>query len=228
MIDCLPRIITLELSYPQRPIVILMPDSANEFQRATLESVLPPHFTIEYHHPDLWIRAERFLWASPASGLVNFFLPPVYFQQIRARVFGRYGLSSTHQMTRRIYLSRQRAKHRRVINDVALWQLLSAYGFELVELEELKFSEQVKLFHDCRILVGAHGAGLSTAIFSGAIDVVVLYSTKSPPNYFHTQTIALGQRHWHVCSDFQSEDADFIVNLDELKKVLDVSIGLPI
>jgi capsular polysaccharide biosynthesis protein len=128
-------------------------------------------------------------------------------------------------MTRRIYLSRRGAKHRRITNEAALWQLLAPYGFEQVEVERLTFREQVELFHRCEILVGAHGAGLATSIFSGPINMVVLYATNQPPNYFHTQAIALGQKHWHVCSEFQSEDADFAVNVDEVRRILEEKLA---
>jgi len=221
MIDCIPRIITLEIAYPFRPIVFLMPEDSNEFQRETLSIVLPPHFSVEYLDPNLWVRPERLFWASPASGVENFMLPPLYFQSIRSRIFARYGLPTVHQMTKRIYLSRRRAKHRRIKNEAALLELLSEYGFEGVDLETLPFRRQVELFHQCEILVAPHGAGVCTSIFSGPISIVVLYATQSPPNYFHAQARGLGQNHFYVCSNSQADDDDFVVDLGQLRRKLD-------
>jgi capsular polysaccharide biosynthesis protein len=221
MIDCIPRIITLEIAYPFRPIKFLMPKDASEFQRETLNIILPPHFSVEYLDGDLWARLERLVWASPASGVENFMLPPQYFQSIRSRVFARYGLSSVHQMKKRIYISRRHAKHRRIRNELAVLALLSKYGFEDVELETLPFQKQVEMFHQCEILVATHGAGECTSMFSGPISIVLLYATETPPNYFHTQAKGLGQSHSYICGKSQSDDDDFDVDVEELRKKLD-------
>lgn len=225
MIDCLPRIITLEIAYPFRPIVFLMPDDANEFQRETLNVVLPPHFTVKYLDRDLWVRPEKLFWASLASGVQNYMLPARYFHSIRSRIFARYGLPTVHQMTRRVYVSRRRAKYRRIINEVALLEVLSEYGFESVDLETLSFRSQVELFHQCEVLVAPHGAGVCTSFFSGPISVMVLYATQSPPTYFHTQAKGLGQKHFFLCGSSQSEDDDFVVDLGEIRRKLDEIIA---
>ncbi len=225
IIDCIPKIIALEIAYPYRPVVFLMPANATEFQRETLSIILPPHFSVEYLDPSLWVRPEKLFWASPASGVENFMLPPEFFQSIRSRIFARYGLSSVHRMTKRIYVSRRRAKHRRITNEVELLSLLSEYGFEDVDLETMPFQRQVELFHQCEILVGPHGAGVCTSIFSGPISSVVLYATQLPPNYFHAQALGLGQNHYYVCSNSLGDDDDFEVDLHQLRRKLDEIVG---
>lgn len=221
MIDCLPRVISLEAAYPFRPIVFLMPQDSNEFQRESLSIVLPPHFSVQYLDPDLWVRPERLFWASPASGVENYMLPSVYFQSIRSRIFARYGLPATHEMSRRIYISRRRAAYRRIINEVELVKVLSEYGFEVIELETLSFRRQVELFHQCETLVAPHSAGICTCFFSGCINMVVLYATQSPPNYFHTQAKGLGQKHFYVCSESRFDDDDFVVDVNVIRRILD-------
>ena len=229
MIDCIPRIITLEMAYPFRPVVFLMPEDSNEFQRETLDIVLPPHFSVKYLDRDLWVRPEKLFWASPASAVENYMLPSLYFQGIRSRIFARYGLAEVHQMTKRIYISRRKAKYRRIINEVAVQELLLEYGFESVDLETLSFRRQVELFHQCEILVAPHGAGVCTSIFSGPISILVLYATQSPPNFFHTQAKGLGQKHFYMCGNSRLDDDDFVVDLGELRRKLDemLACGAP-
>jgi capsular polysaccharide biosynthesis protein len=149
----------------------------------------------------------------------------VYFQAIRARIFERYSLPAVHKLTKRIYISRRGAKHRRVINEVALLELLSEYGFESVDLESLPFRRQVELFHQCEILIAPHGAGVCTSMFSGPITMIVLYATQSPPNYFHSQAKGLGQKHLYVCGKSECEDDDFAVDLIEVRRKLDRILG---
>lgn len=66
---------------------------------------------------------------------------------------------------RRIYVSR-RGSRRSLRNEIQLEQLLQASGFEIVHLENMAFEEQVSLFSQVDIVVGAHGAGLSNMIFA--------------------------------------------------------------
>jgi hypothetical protein len=67
---------------------------------------------------------------------------------------------------RRIYVSRERCHHGRVTNEQDLWEELAGAGFEKVVSELLSFDEQVHLFRGAECVIGAHGAGLSNAIFS--------------------------------------------------------------
>ena len=73
--------------------------------------------------------------------------PRPHLKLSRRGVFRRYGLPDVHAPTERIYVSRRRARWRRVLNEDALMAVLARYGFRLVELEALSFREQVELFH---------------------------------------------------------------------------------
>jgi hypothetical protein len=224
MIDCLPKIISLERALPGRELTLLMPDALTEPQRESLLCLLPPGFSVEYLPPDVWVEAETFYWPSLASGRCNAFLPPGYFDEIRARTFARYGLTTTHRPRRRLYLTRRNAKHRRVENEDEVWALLQEYSFEIVEPEKLTFREQVELFHSAALVVGPHGAGLASTLFSGEMTLLVFYATQKPPNYFHTQTRALGQRHLHLLAHADDEDANFPVNVEELRALLESEV----
>lgn len=226
MVDCLPKVLTLSRAFPGRPITLLMPEGANEFQRETLAAVLPPAMRVEWVKGDGWVRTETFLWASLASGLAMGALPGEYLDEIRRGVFRRYRLPQAHAPTERIYVSRRRARWRRVLNEDAVMAVLARYGFRLVELETLSFREQVELFHRAEIVAGPHGAGLGTLFFSGAIPVLALYSNRRPPNYFHSLSVALGQRHHFVCHDAAGEDDSFEADLAELERVLTEEMGL--
>ncbi len=65
----------------------------------------------------------------------------------------------------RIYVSRERAKRRRVANEEALWAQIEARGFRKVFLEELTWVEQIAVFRGAREIVAPHGAGLANLVF---------------------------------------------------------------
>lgn len=66
---------------------------------------------------------------------------------------------------RLLYISRSRAKRRRISNEDEVFELLRLKGFEKVNLEELKLTDQVKLFQEARMVIGCHGAGLANTMF---------------------------------------------------------------
>ena len=65
----------------------------------------------------------------------------------------------------RIYVTREKARRRRVANEDALWAELESRGFVKVALEELAWAEQVAVFRAARVVVAPHGAGLANLVF---------------------------------------------------------------
>jgi hypothetical protein len=65
----------------------------------------------------------------------------------------------------RLFISRADALFRRVLNEDEILPVLQEYGFTSVKLEELSFTEQVKLFRDAEAVVLPHGSGLANLVF---------------------------------------------------------------
>jgi capsular polysaccharide biosynthesis protein len=66
---------------------------------------------------------------------------------------------------RMIYVSREKASRRKVINEDQIITILKHYGFEIICFEDYSFSEQVKLMAETKILISIHGAGLTNMMF---------------------------------------------------------------
>lgn len=65
----------------------------------------------------------------------------------------------------RLYISRAKARRRRVSNEKELEVLLKSRGFVTLELESLSWQQQVAAFSRARTIVGPHGAGLANLVF---------------------------------------------------------------
>jgi capsular polysaccharide biosynthesis protein len=65
----------------------------------------------------------------------------------------------------RLYVSREKAGRRRVLNEATLWPSLQAQGFQKTYLEDLSWAEQIAAFRDAKIVVAPHGAGLANLAF---------------------------------------------------------------
>ncbi|WP_164729811.1 glycosyltransferase family 61 protein [Rhodomicrobium lacus] len=62
---------------------------------------------------------------------------------------------------KRLYISRNDARLRRVLNEEQLLPILQAFGFERLVLGKLPIERQVALFRNAEAIVAPHGAGLA-------------------------------------------------------------------
>ncbi|MEB3357531.1 MAG: tetratricopeptide repeat protein [Synechococcales bacterium] len=65
----------------------------------------------------------------------------------------------------RLYISRQQASYRRILNEADVLAVLQPLGFVPVVLESLSLPEQVALFAQAQAIVAPHGAGLTNLAF---------------------------------------------------------------
>ncbi len=70
--------------------------------------------------------------------------------------------------SRRLYISRGSATQRRVCNEDAVMDVLSAYGFQRVCLEELPLRDQIHLFQRATHVIAPHGGALTNLLHIGA------------------------------------------------------------
>ncbi len=66
---------------------------------------------------------------------------------------------------KKIYVSRNDAPTRRIINEDALMEKLKPLGFERVYLQHLTVEEQIRLFASAEWIIAPHGAGLTNLVF---------------------------------------------------------------
>lgn len=91
----------------------------------------------------------------------------------------------------RIYISRARARGRKVRNEDALWAGLESRGFQRVFLEELDWPTQIRLFRQAREIVAPHGAGLANLVFCRPGTRVVELFSRSYMHWCFWQLAAL-------------------------------------
>lgn len=234
--DCLPRVYSLALAYPNQPLTLLAPDSLPTPHRELIDAVLPENFKVIYLPQPSWFRIDRLVLASFVSRLENGYLPSSYYLYIKDNVIKKLNLDPVLEAKERLYISRCRAKHRRIKNEDKLISVLEKFDFKTVILEDLSLRDQIDLFRRAMIVVAPHGAGLATTIFSGQIKVLVLYPNSDPTSFFFTQIKGLGQEHYFITHNqiykmyqgvSDDEASDFEVDLDKVENVLTQKMGLP-
>jgi len=137
--------------------------------------------------------------------------------------FMKVGASVSHPF-RLLYVSRDKAKRRKIKNEDEVFELLKLKGFEKVNLEELKLMDQVKLFQEARIVLGCHGAGLANIMFMQKNQTVI--ELKSDNNnywcYFSLARV-FGLKYFYSLNNGHVDnhrDADLDIDIDALNLLL--------
>lgn len=116
-----------------------------------------------------------------------------------------------------VYISRSNAIERRIVNEQAVIDSLSQYGFEPYVLETQRVAENVQLFHEADAIVGAHGAGLTDLIYCDDAIVVELFGSKIKDPYERLAD-AVGVEYQPIRC--QPDSTDLIVDTDYLERTL--------
>ena len=134
---------------------------------------------------------------------------------------------------RRIYLSREKASYRNVINQDKLFQCLKPLNFESVVLETLSFSEQVELMATASVVIAPHGAGLSNIVFcQPRTKIIELFHPDYVPIYYRVISNLCQLEHYYLIGEIVDKTTenlthlgqlDIKINLDEFIKLLELA-----
>lgn len=129
----------------------------------------------------------------------------------RDYIFGEKKM--TVEPIERLYVSRELAGRRKVVNEDEIVAILKKYGFTVFHPERVPFLQQVAVFSQVKYLVGEHGSGLTNMLFlkKGA-SLLELHKNQTneldhPSPLFWYMTQALGVNHYHQsCQTHGRED----------------------
>jgi capsular polysaccharide biosynthesis protein len=127
---------------------------------------------------------------------------------VRDVLLSAYGEAGGSQ--ERIYISRRRAEKRRIVNEDAVTDVLSRFGFETVYAEDLSFAQQVQRISRARYLVSNHGAGLTNMLFmqEGGSVLELRHETDCINNCYFTLSSALDLNYFYQTCTPQDPSAD--------------------
>ncbi len=132
--------------------------------------------------------------------------------------------SLTTHSSRKLYISRSDAHHRRVINETEIINILIPNGFEIVTLEGKSFSEQVALFASANVIVAPHGAGLTNLLYCNqSTKLYEFFSTDYVNKCFTEMSAEKGIDYYYsVFPGTQDPKMDYRIDLSALKEFLEI------
>ncbi|MEA5539153.1 tetratricopeptide repeat protein [Limnoraphis robusta Tam1] len=235
MVDILPRFDILRNGgYSWDQIDWFVVNSIQQpFQRETLERLGIPLSKIIESDRSPYIEAEKLIVPSFPSHLGWLSSEALAFH--RSLFLTPKTQNQSHSPTR-IYISRERASYRHIINEAEVMSWLSQWGFVRVELESLSVEQQVTLFANAEIIVSAHGSGLTNIMFCcPGTTVIELVSPHYIRHYYWVISQQLKLQHFYIKgSEFGCYPVrqlmypnplteDILISLKSLEKVMKIA-----
>ncbi|MEQ8384397.1 MAG: glycosyltransferase family 61 protein [Coleofasciculus sp. A1-SPW-01] len=224
LLDILPRVSLLKhlSSNLQDDLQFIVPNQLQTYHIEALTLLgIPQERWISM--PNGVYRLEKFVLchAAERSMVVN----GKHFSEVRnSLVKAVIGSEINSKVTRRVYISRRNSR-RKIINEEELMPVLDKYGFEVYCCEKMSLKEQIRLFSETEVVLGAHGAGIHNQIFCNpGAKIIEIYN---PIWVYHgTFRIAnlMNHEHWHTFGEDTGAENSIYMNPNKLDKVLSYAL----
>lgn len=220
LIDCLPRVYIIA-KLIKEPVTILMWKGGPAFQKQMLDYLLRdyPHIKVKYLSKHHKIKITNFYLPSFVASTFSAYLPPDVSQWLREKIWNGYEVKRTNPR-KRIYISRSKAKLRRILNEPDLLHLLNSFGFITVWAEDMDYKQQIQLFYDAEAVVSSHGAGLTNILFAEKCQVLEFHPAKIMKAHYMLLSKGLGFNYTPVIGSNGDDNEDYTVPLPEVEKWL--------
>jgi hypothetical protein len=136
----------------------------------------------------------------------------------------------------KIYVSREKAPKRHIVNEKQVQQLMQQYGFKVIYFEDYTIQQQIALMRNAKYVVSLHGAGASNILFmqKGSHFLEIRRKEDTHNNLFFSLSSAMQVNYWYYLADFQASPKadgkhfdllmgnyyDAVVNVTELENTL--------
>jgi capsular polysaccharide biosynthesis protein len=222
MTDVLPRMFLIKEKLDD--LVLILPENfKEEYQLNTLSL-----FGIKniYRIPHRSIVKFEKLWIPAHLAPTGNFIPKV-IQNLRNFIADKMEGNLGYSKGSKIYISRSKAKMRKVLNEEVVAEFLKQKGFVILNFEEFSFYEQMSMAHHAKCMVSIHGAGLTNMLFMKEGAVLELRREEDGHNNcYYALADALNLKYFYqICKVGKinpGSEPDIVVDL----KILEMNIGL--
>ena len=129
----------------------------------------------------------------------------------------------------KIWISRQSDDKRKISNFKEIKQIITDYGFRIVELESMSFSQQLNIISNSKVLAGIHGAGLAHMLFANKNTKILEVRDKNDNknNCFFSLASALQMDYFYFKASASGNpyNSNYFVNPKEFENFLKISLN---
>lgn len=182
--DTLPRIFAVKEQL--KDFTLLLPDDPyiRDIGLETLQILNLRPKNYYFIKPDELIKAKKvnLITTTALSGYINDHIVDSIATRFRKQV-------CQSDAKRKIYISRKKAKYRKVLNEDEVTEVMKKFGFDIIDFEGMTLQEQMNLTSNCDTIVSIHGAGLTNMIYMPRGSKVL---------EFRRNKIYHNQCYWHL------------------------------
>lgn len=124
--------------------------------------------------------------------------------------------------SKRIFVDRQDATRRQITNVNEVIDLLRDRGFDIIDPGNYSVPEQVEIFSNADIIIGAHGAGLTNIAYSNNVNIVELFGQQKRTTFYR---IAKLLNHNYTYIENKQSGVDIKVDTTKLRETVDEVIA---
>ncbi len=185
LLDMLPKLKLYDEIFSFKDLNYIYLNKLENFQKCSLELLGLKYLKIidsdQYRH----IQCEDLISTDHPSYFNGFILdqaqniPEWVVYWLRDSFLGK---SEKIDCKEKVFIDRSGSsfKHSQIINYDQTINFLKDKGFEILKLEKKSFLEQVSIFYNAKVVVGAHGAGLANICFSKSKSRIIEIRSSEP------------------------------------------------
>ena len=217
--ESLPRLISCLEYLEDHPVLLPSEFKGLKFVEESLEilGVKPLYFDRKVNYV-----VGELITVNKAGYVIDFQESAIL--KLREKIWSNFAFKKA---TRKIYISRENAAHRKVLNEKEVIKKLKSKGFEIVYFEHLTVREQIEIMMETKILVGLHGAGLVNMLYMPKNGKVLEFRNENDSwvlsQSFYSLASFLGHDYYYTDNEAtraQTGFADFKIDLEKLDRVL--------
>lgn len=231
MVDSLPRLLMLERAGfdVMQFEYYLVNAFVAQFHHDTFALLKIPRNRVIESHWQPHVVAEEVVFPSLPGAFGN--VPRWVCDFLRATFLGEVTTPTTGSSGTHLYLTREKATHRKVTNEEELRStVLREFDFEVIAIESLAVKEQARIMSEASVVCGPHGAGLTNIVFCRPGTRVIEFLNPGDMSYVYwTLACQAELTYWYLVGEGDRPRGahephlsmhDITVNVDALRKTL--------
>jgi capsular polysaccharide biosynthesis protein len=161
--EVLTRLILIKQDLGSYTLLLPDVDYVRSIGIATLNVIgLKPKSIIFIKHQQLYFAKTLYLISQVAlTGYIN----DGIMQNLKSEIDHSIFKNTSINPNKKIYVSREKAKIRKVLNESEVKELFVSKGYDIITFEGLLLEEQIKICRQTRTMASIHGAGLTNMVF---------------------------------------------------------------
>tara|TARA_B100000029_G_scaffold435686_1_gene449838 strand:+ start:1146 stop:2186 length:1041 start_codon:yes stop_codon:yes gene_type:complete len=222
--DSLQRIEILGEEINNYPVIIHENYLNDSFIKDSLDILEVPYIVLD---PNKYYKIKNLLITSHVGTPGNYHKEVI--NRISKKIIDSKNLNFPNNKikNKKIWISRQNANKRKIINFKEIKKLLEKYGYEILEFEKLSFKDQIITSNTAKIIGGLHGAGLTNMLFMESDSLVFEIRDKKDykNNCFFSLASDLNHKYFYILGEAVDKNnfygSNYNIDIKELEKGLE-------